>query len=141
MAEAFYSKSKKGVIRGFHYIMRPATQKRVVICLEGRVRDVIVDIRKGSPTYGKFVSIGLDGEKNVGVFIGKGFAHGFHSLEDSMLFYRIDGKYEKALDKGVRWNDPGIGVDWNVGEPILSDRDAGHPFLRDAENNFVYGEE
>ncbi len=140
IAEAFYSRSKKDVIRGFHYIMRPATQKRIVVCLKGRVRDVVVDIRKGSPTFGKYVSVELDAEKSTGVFIGKGFAHGFHSLDDSIVFYLIDGKYEKALDKGVRWDDPQIKVDWGVRRPILSERDAKHPLLKDAENNFVYGE-
>lgn len=140
MAETFYSRSKKNVIRGFHYIMRPATQKRVVVCLEGRVRDVVVDIRKDSPTYGKFVSLSLDSQSNTGVFIGKGFAHGFHSLEESILFYLIDGKYSKELDRGIRYDDPQIGVDWGVKKPIVSERDAKHPLLKDAENNFVYGE-
>ena len=141
MAETFFSRSKKDVIRGFHYIMKPATQMRIVVCLEGRVRDVVVDIRKDSPTYGKFVSINLDSKSNAGVFIGKGFAHGFHSLEESILFYMIDGKYEKAFDKGIRWNDTTIGVDWKVKNPIVSERDSNHPSLEQAENNFRYGEE
>jgi dTDP-4-dehydrorhamnose 3,5-epimerase len=141
MAETFYSKSKKDVIRGFHYIKRPATQKRIVACLHGQVRDVVVDIRKGSPTYGKYVSIDLDSKVNKAVFIGKGFAHGFHSLEDSILFYLIDGRYDKTLDRGIRYDDPQIGVDWGVKKPIISERDAAHPPLKDADNNFAYGEE
>jgi dTDP-4-dehydrorhamnose 3,5-epimerase len=141
IAETFFSRSKKDVIRGFHYIMKPATQKRIVVCLEGRVRDIVVDIRKGSPTYGKFISIDLDSKSNLGVYIGKGFAHGFHSKEESILFYLIDGKYEKEYDKGVLWNDPDIGVGWGVEKPIVSERDLKHPLLKDAENNFVYGEE
>lgn len=141
MMETFFSRSKKDVIRGFHYIMKPATQKRIVFCLKGQVRDIVVDIRKGSPTYRKFVSINLDGRSNIGVFIGKGFAHGFHSLEESILFYLIDGKYEEAFDKGIRWNDPDIGVDWKVKNPILSERDAKHPLLKNSENNYIYGDE
>ncbi len=138
VGEIFSSFSKKGVLRGLHYILAPQTQSRMVFCLSGRVKDVVVDIRKGSPTYGKHVSVELSAEKNTAIFIGKGFAHGFLALEDSLLLYLADKPYFAKSDRGIKWNDPALGIKWGAKKPVVSERDAAFPLLADAENNFNY---
>jgi len=140
LGELFLSHSRKDVIRGLHYIIRPATQKRIIFCTEGRIRDVVVDIRKGAPTYGKYVSAILEQKSNRGIYVGEGVAHGFLALEDSTVIYLTDMPYDEKYDRGIRWNDPEIGIRWGVSSPILSRKDANLPLLKDAENNFVYNE-
>lgn len=138
--EIFVTFSKKNVIRGLHYILLPSSQKRIVICLKGRILDAVVDIRKGSPTFGKHVLFKLSEFENKGIFIDVGFAHGFLALEDSLLLYLADKKYDPSLDRGIIWNDPTINIPWNVSDPIISERDKNFPLLKDAEINFYYSE-
>jgi dTDP-4-dehydrorhamnose 3,5-epimerase len=140
VGEVFLSSSKKGVIRGLHYLMHPATQKRAVFCVQGKIEDVAVDIRKGSPTYSKYIAVNLEGKSNRGIYLGEGFAHGFLAKEDSTVIYLANIPYDEKYDRGIRWNDPEIGIDWAIGDPILSRKDATLPFLKDAENNFVYND-
>lgn len=138
--EVFISNSRKGVIRGLHYILRPETQRRIVVCLTGKIRDFVVDIRQGSPTFRHYVEMDLNGQENRGVYIDQGFAHGFLALEESRVLYLADVPYNQKYDRGIRWNDPSIGIPWGVKNPILSEKDAMLPLMNTAEINFIYDE-
>jgi len=135
-----HSRSKKGVLRGLHYQLNPKAQAKLVRVVKGAVFDVAVDIRKGSPTYGKWVSVILSEENKYMIYIPKGFAHGVCILEnDTELLYKVaGGEYSPEHDRSIRWNDPEINIIWPIREPILSERDASAPFLKDADNNFIY---
>lgn len=135
------SYSVKGVLRGLHYQKAPKAQAKLVTVLHGEIFDVAVDIRKGSPTYGKWVGVTLRGERNESLYVPEGFAHGFCVLSDhALVSYKVGGsEYAPECERGIAWNDPEIGIDWPVGRPILSERDANLPFLRDADNEFVWG--
>jgi len=133
--------SKKGVLRGLHYQLNPSAQGKLVRVLRGTILDVAVDIRKGSPFFGRWVSEILSRKNGLMLWIPEGFAHGFLSLEDGTeVLYKNTEEYEPSLDRGIIWNDPQIGINWNTEDPILSDKDKWHPLLKDAENNFIYGE-
>uniref|UniRef100_A0A7V6CED5 dTDP-4-dehydrorhamnose 3,5-epimerase n=1 Tax=Thermodesulfobacterium geofontis TaxID=1295609 RepID=A0A7V6CED5_9BACT len=136
-----HSKSKKGVLRGLHYQLNPKAQGKLVRCIKGRIWDVAVDIRKGSPWYGKWVAVELSEDNKHMLWIPPGFAHGFVALEDSEIIYKCTEEYDSTLDRGIIWNDPEIGIKWPLKEPILSKKDAKLPTLKDAENNFVYKKE
>jgi len=137
-----HSMSTRGVLRGLHYQKSPDAQGKLVWCIKGEIFDVAVDIRKGSPTYGKWVSAILSEEKKNMIYIPEGFAHGFCVLsETAEVIYKCTREYAPQEDRGIIWNDPEIGIDWPVIEPILSDKDREHPLLRDADNNFVYKHE
>jgi dTDP-4-dehydrorhamnose 3,5-epimerase len=126
------SVSKKGVIRGLHYQTPPFAQGKLVSVLRGRVLDVAVDIRTGSPTFGRYVAVELSDENHRQFWIPAGFAHGFVSLEDDTLFaYKCTNVYSKEHDRGIRWDDPAIGINWQVSEPIISEKDQTHPLLAD----------
>ncbi|ADY74003.1 dTDP-4-dehydrorhamnose 3,5-epimerase [Desulfurobacterium thermolithotrophum DSM 11699] len=136
-----HSKSVKGVLRGLHYQLEPKAQGKLVRCIKGKVFDVAVDIRKGSPTFGKWVGVELSSENKLMLWIPKGFAHGFLTLsEEAEIIYKVSGsEYSPEHDRSIRWNDPDIGIEWPLdGEPILSEKDKLAPFLKDAEINFVY---
>jgi len=135
-----HSRSKKGVLRGLHYQLNPKAQAKLVRVVKGAVFDVAVDIRKGSPTYGKWVSVILSEENKYMIYIPKGFAHGVCILEnDTELLYKVaGGEYSPEHDRSIRWNDPEINIIWPIREPTLSERDASAPFLKDADNNFIY---
>jgi len=135
-----HSKSKKGVLRGLHYQLYPKAQGKLVRCIRGRIWDVAVDIRKGSPWYGKWVAVELSEENKLMLWIPPGFAHGFVALEDAEIIYKCTAEYAPELDRGIIWNDPELAINWPVEKPILSPKDAKLPFLKDAENNFVYKE-
>ncbi|MFZ5340649.1 MAG: dTDP-4-dehydrorhamnose 3,5-epimerase family protein [Candidatus Micrarchaeota archaeon] len=137
IGEIFFTNSKKNVIRGLHYILHPSTQRKIIVCLKGKITDVVVDLRKKSPTYSKYVSLELSEDNNHALYIGEGFAHGFLTLKDSLLLYLVDKPYNAKLDRGIRWNDPKIGINWGIAKPILSERDETHPFLEEAENTFI----
>ncbi|GAB2497798.1 dTDP-4-dehydrorhamnose 3,5-epimerase [Pseudoxanthomonas sangjuensis] len=123
------SSSSRGVLRGLHY-QWPNPQGKLVSVLEGEVYDVAVDIRRGSPTFGKWAAAVLSAENRRQFWIPEGFAHGFAVLSDRALFsYLCTDVYYREHDAGVRWNDADIGIDWPVGEPQLSDKDAKAPFL------------
>ncbi len=134
-----HSRSARGVLRGLHYQKLPQAQGKLVACVKGEVFDVAVDIRKGSPTYGKWVGETLSEENGVMLYIPPGFAHGFCvRSEFAELMYKTTAEYAPELDRGIRWDDAAIGVNWNVSDPILSAKDANAPLLKDADNNFVY---
>ncbi|NYZ62271.1 dTDP-4-dehydrorhamnose 3,5-epimerase [Luteimonas deserti] len=125
------SSSSRGVLRGLHY-QWPRPQGKLVSVLRGEVFDVAVDIRRGSPTFGQWEGVVLSGENKRQFWIPEGFAHGFAVLSDNAVFsYLCTDVYVKEHDAGVRWNDPAIGVDWQVDAPLLSDKDAHAPLLAD----------
>ncbi|MCX7914413.1 MAG: dTDP-4-dehydrorhamnose 3,5-epimerase, partial [Thermodesulfovibrionales bacterium] len=136
-----HSKSKKGVLRGLHYQLKPKAQGKLIRCIRGKIWDVAVDIRKGSPTYLKWVAVELSEENKLMLWIPPGFAHGFVALEDSEIIYKCTAEYDPALDKGIIWNDPEIGIKWPIKNPILSKKDALLPTIKKAENNFEYGDQ
>ena len=130
------SLSSKGVVRGLHWQAAPLTQAKLVRVIRGAAWDVAVDIRKGSPTFGKHVSVVLSGENRKQFFIPRGFAHGFIVLEDDTLFsYKCDNLYCAAADRGMRFDDPALGIEWpkvDV-ELRLSEKDRRHPLLANIE--------
>ena len=134
-----HSKSPKNVLRGLHYQLEPYAQGKLVKVVTGRIFDVAVDIRKGSPTFGKGVSAELSEENKQILWIPPGFAHGFLSLEDNTnVLYKSTNEYNKESERGILWNDPEIGVKWPVSNPILSEKDKKHPLLNEADINFNY---
>jgi dTDP-4-dehydrorhamnose 3,5-epimerase len=134
-----HSKSLKGVLRGLHYQKHPHAQGKLVRCLTGRIFDVAVDIRKGSPSFGKWVGVELTAENNSMLYVPPGFAHGFLVLSDSAeVLYKCTAEYASADDRGIIWNDPDIGIQWPLSDPVLSEKDKVHPPLRSADNNFTF---
>lgn len=134
--------SKKNVIRGLHYQLSPYSQTKLVRVVMGKIFDVAVDIRKNSPTYGKYVGVELSGENKYQLLIPKGFAHGFSVLSDyAIVNYKCDQYYKPEADRGIRFNDPILDIDWQVepSQAIISAKDSIHPSLNEAEINFVYG--
>ena len=131
------SKSKKGVLRGLHF-QKTFPQAKLVRCIEGEVFDVAVDLRKNSPTYGKWHGVVLSAEKGNQFIIPRGFAHGFVVLSESATFcYKCDELYHPEDEGGIMWNDPDIGIDWpDVGEVLLSEKDKKNPLLRDSKMEF-----
>ncbi|MEM4368592.1 MAG: dTDP-4-dehydrorhamnose 3,5-epimerase [Candidatus Anstonellales archaeon] len=129
--EFFFSINKKNVLRGLHYLSKP--QSRLIFCLSGKVFDVIVDIRKNSKTYGKWHGLVLSDKDHTALFIPKGFAHGFLSLEKrTILLYFTDGHYNKKLERGIAWNDPQLNIKWPLKKlPIISNRDMRFPLMKD----------
>ena len=130
--------AQKGTLRGLHWQNQPMAQAKLVTCTRGTVIDVAVDIRKGSPTYGQWVSVELSEENKRQFFIPQGFAHGFLTLTDNVEFrYKVDNFYSKEHDRGIRYDDPTIHVDWgtllNGIEPVLSEKDKNGPRLEDAD--------
>jgi dTDP-4-dehydrorhamnose 3,5-epimerase len=134
-----YSHSVQGVVRGLHYQKRPQAQGKLVIVIRGRIFDVAVDIREGSPTYSAWVGETLSSQNGRILYIPPGFAHGFCVLsQEADVIYQVTEEYAPELDRGIVWDDPDIGVRWPVADPILSPKDARLPSLREADNNFVY---
>ncbi len=126
------SKSRKGVLRGLHYQLQPFTQSKLVRVIKGSVIDVAVDIRKDSPTFGKYVAVELSGENKKQLFIPKGFAHGFLVTSDEAIFtYKVDAYYAPEYERSIRFDDPDIGIDWSFPkeEMLLSEKDKSAPFL------------
>ena len=135
------SKSSYGVIRGLHYQLNPKAQTKLVRVLQGKIWDVALDVRKGSPGYGKWYGIELSDENKKQLLIPKGFAHAFSVLsETAVIFYKCDEFYAPNYDAGVRFDDPELGIDWKVeaDKVILSQKDAGLPVLGEAVNNFEF---
>lgn len=124
--------SVKGTLRGIHFQKGDKAQAKLVRCVKGAVLDVAVDLRHDSPTYKQWVGVELSEENKRQLLIPRGFGHGFVTLTDEVEFlYKADNYYAPEADAGIRWNDPEIGVDWGVEEPILSAKDEKHPFLKD----------
>lgn len=136
------SKSSRGVLRGLHYQLAPAAQTKLVRVIQGRVLDVAVDIRRGSPTFGEHVAVELSSDNKKQLFVPRGFAHAFVVLEDDTIFaYKVDNYYSPENDRGVAFDDPAIGIEWTIGKEYLklSDKDTKQPLLKDADT-FTYGE-
>ena len=132
--------SQKGILRGIHFQKDPWSQAKLVRVNRGAVMDVAVDLRKGSPTYLKWVAVELSGENKRMLMIPRGFGHGFKTLtEDVEFIYKVDNLYNRESDRGIRFDDPAIGVDWGeVREELLSRKDLNAPLLADSDCNFVY---
>lgn len=134
-----YSRSKKGVLRGLHFQKNPNAQGKLVQCVKGKIFDVSVDIRKGSPTFGRCVSLELSEENRLMLYVPPSFAHGFIVLSETAdVLYKCTKEYLPQDDRGIIWNDPDINIPWPIKEPILSEKDARLPLLRNAESNFEY---
>jgi dTDP-4-dehydrorhamnose 3,5-epimerase len=128
-----------GVLRGLHYQLNPKAQSKLVRVAAGAIYDVVVDIRRGSPTFGQWEGFILSASNKRQLFVPQGFAHGFCTLMPrTEVLYKVDEFYSPDNDRGIAWNDPGLGIDWPLLQPILSDKDSKHPLLDDAEFNFVY---
>lgn len=131
--------AQKGTLRGLHFQKGEAAQAKLVRCTRGAVLDVAVDMREGSPTYKKWIAVELSAENFRQVLIPRGFIHGFLTLTDDVEFqYKTDNYYNKEADRSIRWNDPDIGVDWSIKNPILSDKDKNAPYLHDSDIDFKY---
>jgi len=135
-----YSHSVKGVLRGLHYQKNPHAQAKHVTAIRGKIFDVSVDIRKGSPTFGKWVGEILSDQNHNSLYVPEGFAHGFCVLSDEAdVFYKVNREYSAENDRGILWNDPELNVRWPIEKPDVSKKDLQQPFLKNADNNFVYG--
>ena len=132
--------STYGVLRGLHYQLAPYAQSKLVRVIQGKVLDVVVDIRKNSPTFGKYIAIELSEENKKQIFIPKGFAHGFYVMSETAVFtYKVDNPYTPTHERGIRFNDPTIDVNWHIMPDNVvntSEKDRNAPLLYDAENNF-----
>lgn len=138
------SKSRYGVLRGLHFQKPPFAQSKLVRVVRGAVLDVAVDIRKGSPTFGKHVAVELTEDNHRQLFIPRGFAHGFAVLSEEAVFqYKCDSFYAPQSEGAIAWNDPALGIDWRIpeGEAVLSEKDMRHPLLADADIPFSYGDD
>lgn len=131
---------KEGTIRGLHYQLNPKAQTKLVRVTRGSIFDVVVDIRKGSSTYSHWEGFMLSAENKRQLLVPKGFAHGFCTLEaNTEVQYKVDELYSSSHDRGILWNDPSIGIEWPVFNPLLSEKDKYHPTLEQAEANFKMG--
>ncbi len=131
--------SSRGVMRGLHFQRPPFTQSKLVRCVRGRVLDVAVDIRKGSPTYGRHVAVELSEENHLQFFVPRGFAHGFAVLSETAVFqYKCDNYYHPEADGGIAITDGSLGIDWRIdpAHAILSEKDTKHPMLCDFDSPF-----
>lgn len=146
VVQANRSKSSKGVVRGLHYQKDPKCQAKIVEVIKGAAIDVVVDIREGSPTYGMSTSVLLTPYNNRQLFVPRGFAHGFVSLEDDTIFqYLIDNDYAPNMEGGILWNDSDLGIDWqemfekyDIKNPNLSEKDKVRKKLKETDIHFKY---
>jgi len=135
LRESYFSFSKKDVIRGMHFQLPPHQHSKIVFCQAGAILDVIVDLRKESPTCGKYLTHELSDKNHKALFIPEGFAHGFKALtDDALTYYLVSSEYNKAHDTGIRYDS--IGFDWDAKEPIISARDLSFVALKDFESPF-----
>jgi dTDP-4-dehydrorhamnose 3,5-epimerase len=138
--EEFYSRSLQGVIRGFHFQTPPCQQTKVVYCIHGEVLDVVLDIRRGSPVFGRTFALTLSHQKCNMLYIPEGLAHAFCTLSsEAVLCYNASSIYSPAHDAGIRWNS--VGIDWPVQHPLISPRDQGFPQLAEFDSPFIFGTE
>ncbi|HAP01969.1 MAG TPA: dTDP-4-dehydrorhamnose 3,5-epimerase [Bacteroidetes bacterium] len=135
--------STRGILRGLHYQLNPNAQAKLVRVIEGEVLDVVVDLRKGSPSFGKTFSIILSAENHKQMYVPRGFAHGYCVLSSTALFfYKCDNFYSKESERGIAFNDSALNIDWKIpaGEMLLSDKDKLNKPFSEAEMNFVFDE-
>lgn len=131
--------AQKGTLRGLHFQNNPKSQTKLVRCTRGAILDVAVDIREGSPQYCVWVAIELSAQNFRQLFIPKGFAHGFVTLTDDVeIVYKVDEDYTPTCDRGIRYDDPTLAVDWGAITPILSTKDAQLPYLKASDCNYIY---
>lgn len=131
--------AEKGIIRGMHCQINSSVQAKLITCLKGEIRDVIVDVRKGSPTYMKSFSVDLTQENKKFFFIPRGCLHGFVTLSDNVeIMYKVDNFYCREDDRSIRFDDPALGIEWGVENPIMSQKDLTAPLLKDSDVNFNY---
>lgn len=146
VVQANRSKSSKGVVRGLHFQKNPKCQAKIVEVIRGSAIDVVVDIREGSPSYGQSTAVLLTPDNNRQLFVPRGFAHGFISLEDDTIFqYLIDNDYAPDMEGGIYWDDPELGIDWegmfqkyDIDEPLTSEKDSKHLTLKKSPSYFKY---
>ncbi|MED3931031.1 dTDP-4-dehydrorhamnose 3,5-epimerase [Priestia megaterium] len=128
-----------GTLRGMHYQLNDKAQTKLVRVTRGAIYDVIVDIRKGSPTYGEWQGFILSADNKRQLLVPKGFAHGFCTIvENTEVQYKVDELYSPEHDRGIAWNDSALNIDWPFNNPVLSDKDTKHPTLAEADNNFTW---
>ncbi|CAM1350543.1 dTDP-4-deoxyrhamnose-3,5-epimerase [Tenacibaculum crassostreae] len=135
------SKSTFGALRGLHFQKPPFAQAKLVRCIQGKILDVVVDVRKNSLTYGKYITVELSGENKKQLFIPRGFAHGFVTLSDEAVFaYKVDNWYAPEYDSGIIWNDPTLNIDWKIDKEkvIISSKDQQLSKFKDLETPFIY---
>lgn len=135
------SRSSYGVLRGLHFQKPPYAQAKLVRVVKGRVLDVAVDLRKGAPTYGKYVAVELSEDNHLQFFLPRGFAHGFCVLSDEVVFqYKCDNYYAPQSEGAVIWNDPDLGIDWRIPQEdvVLSDKDRCHPAFKELDDVFFF---
>lgn len=131
--------AKKGTLRGIHFQNAPMSQCKVVRVTHGAVMDLVIDLRKNSPSYLKWQLVELSAENKHMLYLPKGCGHGFVTLTDDVQFnYKVDALYSKEHDRSIRFDDPVLGVDWGIAEPILSEKDKSAPLYGDSDCNFVY---
>ncbi len=133
------SRSSRGVIRGLHYQLNPQAQAKLIRVVEGKIYDVAVDIRRESPTFGKWFGTELDSDSKKQLMIPRGFAHGFSVLSDvAVIQYKCDNIYNPQLERGISLRDKTLNIDWKLGsiDPVISEKDLNNPSFRDAEMNF-----
>lgn len=126
-----------GTVRGLHYQLNPAAQTKLVRVTQGAIYDVVVDIRRKSPTFGRWIGVILTASNYRQLYVPPGFAHGFCTLvPDTHIMYKVDNYYSREHDRGILWSDPALGISWPTSSATLSDKDALHPILSDADINF-----
>ena len=131
--------AQKGTLRGLHFQQNPKAQTKLVRCTKGKILDVAVDIREGSPTYKKWVAVELTEENKKQLLVPKGFAHGFITLTENVeVQYKVDEYYSPENDRSIRFDDPEINIDWGIENPILSDKDLKAQMLSESDVNFKY---
>jgi dTDP-4-dehydrorhamnose 3,5-epimerase len=134
-----FSHSVRGVLRGLHYQKTPKAQEKLVTAFRGEIFDVAIDLRKGSPTYGKWVGEILSEKNHNLLYIPEGFAHGFCVLsKEADVLYKVNQEYSPEHEKGIMWNDPDIDITWPIDKPILLEKDHHLSLLKDVDNNFIY---
>lgn len=136
-----HSRSPRAILRGLHYQKQPRAQAKLVRVVAGEIYDVVVDIRRGAPSYGKWIGLALSADNKKSLYVPAGFAHGFCVVSaEAEVCYMTTEEYAPTHEAGIAWNDPDLKIAWPVENPQLSDRDRGWPRLRDADNNFSYAE-
>ena len=135
------AKSSYGIIRGLHYQLAPFAQTKLIRVLSGKIIDVVVDLRKNSPTYGQAYTIELSAENKLQFLVPKGFAHGYSVIsEHAEVLYKCDAFYNKESEGGIMWNDPALNIDWQVpaDKAVISEKDKHNPLFQDCKNNFIF---
>ncbi len=131
--------SRKNVLRGLHFQVPPHAQGKLVRVIQGSALDIAVDIRENSPTRGRYIACVLEGSKNNMLYIPPGFAHGFLALTDTILFYKCTYIYVKESERGIRWNDPELQIDWKIQDPLISEKDSNLPDFKTFRSTFTGG--